>query len=145
MSIVILIIYTWRIKYQIIHISDLAKCTPNHQLVFAKTHKTGGSTFQNILFRHCLRNNQSIAFPIPKTWMFGFKQPFNASQVNGYSKTSGIEEKAGAFDVFLFHSIWNYNDVRKVVPNGPAITLLRDPVALFESGYVYFNNKPKVI
>ena len=132
-------------KYQINNILDLAKCTPNHQLVFAKTHKTGGSTFQNILFRHCLRNNKSIAFPIPKTWMFGFKQPFNASQVNGYSKTSGTEEKAGTFDVFLFHSIWNYNDVRKVVPNGPAITLLREPVELFESGYVYFNNKPKVM
>ena len=77
--------------------------------------------------------------------MFGFKQPFNASQVNGYSKTSGTEEKARTFDVFLFHSVWNYNDVRKVVPNGPAITLLREPVELFESGYVYFSNKPKVM
>ena len=46
--------------------------------------------------------------------------------------------------MFLFHSIWNYNEVRKVVPDGPAVTLVRDPVDMFESGYAYFNNIPKV-
>ena len=28
-----------------------SKCEPIHKLAFAKTHKTGGSTLQNILFR----------------------------------------------------------------------------------------------
>ena len=114
----------------------LDTCKPKNQLIFAKTHKTGSSTFQNLLFRYVLRNELSIAFPKGKSWMFGFKEPFNATKVNGYPNDT--------FDMFLFHSVWNYNEVRKVVPNGPAVTVLRDPVDLFESGYVYFNNHPKV-
>ena len=120
------------------------ECIPKHQIAFAKTHKTGGSTFQNILFRHSLQNNLSIAFPMGKTWMFGFKQPFNASQVKGYQKKTQHHVTYKTFDVFLFHSVWNYDNVRKVIPNGPAVTLIRDPVEMYESGYVYFNNKPKV-
>ena len=81
--------------------------------------------------------------------MFGFKQAFNATQVNGYQEPqhqgdSKHEKMFNSFDVFLFHSVWNYNDVRKVVPKGPAVTLMREPADMFESGYVYFGNKPKV-
>ena len=68
--------------------------------------------------------------------MFGFKNSFNASKVNGYPNDT--------FDMFLFHSIWKNSEVRKVVPKGPSVTLIRDPVDMFESGYVYFSNKPKV-
>ena len=84
-----------------------------------------------------MKNNLKIAHPIPKTWMFKFNEQFNATKVKGYPDDVPL-------DMFLYHSIWNYEEVRKVVPNGPAVTILRDPVDLFESGYVYFNNKPKV-
>ena len=77
--------------------------------------------------------------------MFGFKEPFNASQVKEYqTKTQDNDVTYKTFDVFLFHSVWNYDNVRKIIPNGPAVTLIRDPVEMYESGYVYFNNKPKV-
>ena len=76
--------------------------------------------------------------------MFGFKKSFNASQVNGYELEQNKHMTYGTFDMFLFHSVWNYTEVRKVVPHGPAVTLIRDPVDTFESGYVYFNNHPKV-
>ena len=36
-----------------------------------------------------------------------------------------------------FHSIWNYKEVRTLMPNASFITILRDPVACFESNYVY--------
>ena len=85
-----------------------------------------------------MKNNLKIAHPTGKTWMFKFNEQFNATKVNGYPEDV-------PFDMFLFHSIWNYTEVRKVVPDGPAVTVLRDPVELFESGYVYFNNKPKVM
>ena len=113
-------------------------------MVFAKTHKTGSSTFQNILFRHCLQNNLTIAFPTAKSWMFGFKKSFSANQVNGYELEQNKHTTYTTFDMFLFHSVWNYSEVRKVVPYGPSVTLIRDPVDTFESGYVYFNNHPKV-
>ena len=44
---------------------------------------------------------------------------------------------SNTFDIFTFHSIWNYKEVKKLVPEGPTITILRDPVDVFESGYVY--------
>ena len=51
----------------------------------------------------------------------------------------------GPFDFFVFHSIWNYDEVRQVVPKpAPTITILRDPVNTFESGYTYFGRAPKV-
>ena len=71
--------------------------------------------------------------------MFGLKKSFGASQVRGYELEQNKRYKQ-TFDMFLFHSVWNYTEVRKVVPNGPAVTLIRDPVDTFESGYVFFNN-----
>ena len=52
----------------------------------------------------------------------------------------------GPFDLFVFHSIWNYEEVRKVMAKSAVtITILRDPVKTFESGYSYFGRAPKVI
>ena len=40
----------------------------------------------------------------------------------------------------MFHfpsSNWNYNEVRRLLPNATFLTILRDPVACFESNFVY--------
>ena len=51
----------------------------------------------------------------------------------------------GPFDLFVFHSIWNYPEVQKVIPKSAIkITILRDPIETFESGYSYFGRSPKV-
>ena len=51
----------------------------------------------------------------------------------------------GPFDLFVFHSIWNYPEVQKVMSKSSiTITILRDPVDTFESGYSYFGRLPKV-
>ena len=52
----------------------------------------------------------------------------------------------GPFDMFLFHSQWRYQEVQKVMPTSAVtITILRDPVDTFESGYSYFGRAPKVL
>ena len=41
---------------------------------------------------------------------------------------------------FVNHSIfsvWNYSEVRKLLPSATFVTLLRDPVDCWESNYVY--------
>ena len=66
-----------------------------------------------------------------KSWMFPFKQPMNASIVmDGPWKSLN-------FDMFLFHSVWRYQEIKKMIPGATYITLLRDPVDCFESNYVY--------
>ena len=75
--------------------------------------------------------------------MFRYNQSFSANEVKGYH-IHEKNEKFTTFDVFLFHSVWNYSEVRKAVPHGPVVTLIRDPVDMFESGYMYFGIRPKV-
>ena len=83
-----------------------------------------------------------------RSWMFSYKQPFNVSLVMGLPSTSL------AYDMFIFHrqqfqtwrhflitklrlSVWNYNEVKKILPSAVYVTLLRAPVDCFESNYVY--------
>ena len=75
----------------------------------------------------------SFVVPLKKTWMFSFKELFHVELAKRYA----LWNPENVFNIFTFHSLWNYNEVRKLVPTGPAITILRDPVDLFESGYVY--------
>ncbi|XP_023347053.1 galactosylceramide sulfotransferase isoform X3 [Eurytemora carolleeae] len=105
-------------------------CAPYHKVVFAKTHKTGSSTLQNVFFRYGSENGLTFAMP-EKSWMFPFKEPFNSSMVLDLPWA-----KLG-YDIFTFHSIWNYAEIKKVLPTAVYITILRDPVDCFESNYVY--------
>jgi len=105
-------------------------CFPKTQVAFAKTHKTGSSTLQNIFFRY--GDQHGLTFAIPeRSWMYSFKEPFKASMITGLPWA-----KLG-FDLFAFHSVWNYPEVKKVLPEAVYITLLRDPVNCYESNYVY--------
>merc|ERR1712156_906301 len=105
-------------------------CAPKTQVAFAKTHKTGSSTLQNIFFRY--GDSHALTFAIPeRSWMYPFKEPFNASMINKLPWA-----KLG-YDLFIFHSVWNYPEVKKVLPSAIYITLLRDPVNCYESNYVY--------
>ena len=42
-----------------------------------------------------------------------------------------------SFVITILLSIWNYEEVKKVLPEAEYITLLRDPVNCYESNYVY--------
>ena len=70
----------------------------SYQIAFAKTHKTGSSTFQNILFRwedvKCIfqptsshqsfrfGDERNLTFAIPeKSWMYSFKESFHHSMI----------------------------------------------------------------
>lgn len=82
-------------------------CRSRKQVAFAKTHKAGSSTIQNILFRFGIKYNLTFALH-PNSWMFSFKEPFNASVV-----LDGRFKSLKPFDLFVFHSIWNYQEMRK--------------------------------
>ena len=112
---------------------EMQTCSPKTSISFAKTHKTGSSTLQNVFLRYGWEHNLTFVLPEKKSWMFSFKTLFNALDARTYPSWN----KKNEFDMFIFHSIWNYKEVKKLVPEGPVVTILRDPVDLFESGYVY--------
>lgn len=85
-------------------------CQPIEKLAFAKTHKTGGSTLQNIFMRYGYFHYLTFALPT-KSWMFSFNEPFNAKMVTNY--TWNPEHQ---FDMMVFHSLWNGTEVDKVIP-----------------------------
>ena len=89
--------------------------------------------------RYGYKNGLSFAIPI-KNWMFSFNELFRADMVTKYSWNPN-----DTFDMMVFHSLWDGTEVDKVIPRPSArITLLRDPVDTFESGYVYMKLEKKL-
>ncbi len=110
---------------------DESTCEPVHKIIFAKTHKTGSSTIQNILLRYGVKNDLVFAMP-PDSWMFHIIDAFNADNV-----LKGPWKDLGGFDIFAFHCRWNYDEVTRIIPDAKHITILREPLSTFESNYVY--------
>ena len=107
------------------------KCLPLSKIVFAKTHKTGSSTVQNILLRYGVKHDLVFALP-PNSWMFDILEPFDANMV-----LKGPWKDLGGFDIFAFHCRWNHTEVSKLIPDAKHVTIFREPLDTFESNYVY--------
>ena len=119
-------------------------CKSVRKLIFAKTHKTGSTTIQNLLFRYGTQNNLSFVLPKSKWWFFSHYQSFKASEAEDYKVEGDIKNVPLEKNLFAIHSVWNHKEIRKILPTGPAVTILRDPISVFESAYSYFGNTPKV-
>ncbi len=134
-------------------------CLPASKIAFAKTHKTGSTTVQNVLFRHAHAHNLNLALPADGWEFYAGSKTFQAGmieeQVLGTKKLNYIAQFINFFslsfqgmwkglelDVFAFHSVWNFPEVKKVLSGDEGLppivfTILRDPVASFESMFVY--------
>ncbi|KAK9978548.1 hypothetical protein ABG768_020294 [Culter alburnus] len=100
-------------------------------VVFLKTHRTGGSTVQNILFRLGERESSTFAFPY-RTYQFNYPDRFRVAFVDE------LPEGSSQFDLLCSHMRLDLPQVRKVMPqNTVFITLLRDPIKTFESVFRY--------
>lgn len=106
-------------------------CDPVQKVIFAKTHKTGSSTVQNVLLRYGVSNDRLFAMP-PKSWMFKLTEDLNSSIV-----LDGPWKDLGNFDIFAFHCRWDVDEVFKIVPDAKLFTILREPISNFESNYVF--------
>ena len=67
------------------------------KISFAKTHKTGGSTLQNILLRYGFKHGHRIALP-HKHWFFSLEDQFKADMVANFSWS-----KNKKFDIIASH------------------------------------------
>ncbi|KAL2100921.1 hypothetical protein ACEWY4_002682 [Coilia grayii] len=107
---------------------------PPPPIVFLKTHKTGSSTVQNLLFRLGEREQATFAFPY-YTYQFSYPDRFRAEFVDE------LPEGSSQFHILCSHMRLDLAQVRQVMPqNTVYITLLREPLRTFEAVFNYYTS-----
>ncbi|GAB6033610.1 hypothetical protein CHUAL_013673 [Chamberlinius hualienensis] len=101
-------------------------------VMFLKTHKTGGSSVQNMLMR--FGNSRNLTFVLPRNGNYlGYPKLFQTSMA------MQLKENL-KYNIFTHHTRYNRSEISKIMPaNSKYITLLRNPVTLFESLYSYYH------
>ena len=108
-------------------------CYKKHKIGFLKTHKCASSSVQNILFRFGLKNHLTFALPSAGNYLGRYVKYSKAMLANTVWDKVGLD-----YDMFALHTIWNKAEVERTLgPGAVYITILRDPVELFESLWVY--------
>uniref|UniRef100_W5LIL4 Galactosylceramide sulfotransferase-like n=1 Tax=Astyanax mexicanus TaxID=7994 RepID=W5LIL4_ASTMX len=103
-------------------------------VAFLKTHKTGSSTVQNLLFRLGEKEKATFAFPY-YTYQFSYPERFRAEFVDE------LPEDSSQFDLLCSHMRLDLNQLKKVMPlNAILITILREPLRTFESVFSYYTS-----
>ncbi|XP_068190633.1 galactosylceramide sulfotransferase isoform X2 [Antennarius striatus] len=107
------------------------ECSPIVNIMFMKTHKTASSTILNILFRFGEKHKLKFAFPDGRN-DFYYPSPFLCSQVKDY-------RPGDCFNIICNHLRFDRQEVAKLLPPDTVyVTILRDPVDLFESSFHYY-------
>lgn len=114
-------------------------CEPIKNIVFLKTHKCGSSTVQNILLRYGDDHNLTFALPTYGNYL-GNPRLFNRRMIPSLNY---IKSKFGkVYNIFTHHTRFSYHEIKAVMPsNSVFITIIRDPVSLFESLFCYYDLK----
>ncbi|XP_056259609.1 galactosylceramide sulfotransferase [Seriola aureovittata] len=112
--------------------SQSEECSPAVNIMFMKTHKTASSTILNILFRFGEKHKLKFAFPDGRNDFF-YPSAFMCSQVKDY-------KPGDCFNIVCNHMRFDRREVAKLLPpDAMYITILRDPVDLFESSFHYYH------
>ncbi|KAH1176132.1 galactosylceramide sulfotransferase-like [Mauremys mutica] len=107
---------------------------PPPNVVFVKTHKTGSSTLQNLLFRLGERHNLTVAFP-RYTYQFAYPQRFAAAFVEP------LPPGAARYNLLLSHLRLAAGELGRVMPpDSLYLTILREPVRTFQSVFAYYRS-----
>ncbi|XP_071942641.1 galactosylceramide sulfotransferase-like [Antedon mediterranea] len=103
-------------------------CKPKVNITLLKVHKTGSSTLQNIFLRYGDKNNLNFAIP-PIGHHLGYPQYFEKKHMIPVN---------GACNIYCHHSRFSSEVLDVMPPNSVYISILRDPVPVFESAFTYF-------
>ncbi|XP_051965435.1 galactose-3-O-sulfotransferase 2 isoform X2 [Xyrauchen texanus] len=113
-------------------------CQPKNHIVFLKTHKTASSTILNILYRYGDSRNLTFALPLNMHSQLFYPAFFATHFVEGI-RTSSVKE----YHILCNHMRFNSREVRKLMPkNTFYFSILRNPVAMMESIFVYYKAIP---
>jgi len=111
------------------------KPSPKPQKIFfLKTHKTGSSTIQNILFRYGLKHNLTFALP-ERHCRFDYPMMLQRRSIRNTKSSAQI---------LTHHARLNWEDrsvISDIFDGKPfSFTILRDPTTLLPSVFHYFNH-----
>lgn len=105
--------------------------THSPPIVFLKTHRTGASTVQNILFRMGERDAATFAFP-RQGYHFSYPSKFRSVFVDE------LPSGSAHFDILSSSLRFDLSELKKAMTSDPIfITILRDPVHTFESIFAH--------
>ncbi|KAK2860199.1 hypothetical protein Q7C36_004365 [Tachysurus vachellii] len=124
---------SWTMEVLRLTYSSINSQTVKHSnIVFLKTHKTASSTVQNIFFRFAERNNLTVALPVtPCDHQFCYPRIFSKHFVHPYTMPPNIVTS---------HMRFSHSELKRIMPNNTFyITILREPGAMFESLFSYYN------
>ncbi|XP_037793392.1 galactose-3-O-sulfotransferase 3-like [Penaeus monodon] len=103
--------------------------------MFLKTHKCGSSTVQNILLRFAYSNNLTLALPEELNYLGDPASKFRADLL-----PPRLVPPGGKVDVFALHARLDVRESLKVLHQDALwITIVRNPVDVFESLYAYYD------
>lgn len=110
----------------------------------SRTHKTGSSTVQNILFRYAHQNNLKVALPA-KGCRFCYPMHLTSRCVLQDSTGTFSDSKFTGFNILAHHSRFNKENSNVLTEifqnhNPFKLTILRDPSTLIPSAFKYFNH-----
>ncbi|XP_029656780.1 galactosylceramide sulfotransferase-like [Octopus sinensis] len=104
------------------------------QIVLHKTHKCASSTVVNILERFALKHKLKVAVPL------GLQSTFFGNKFKFFTSSSVHEVSTAPFDMLYFHFRFNKTEIFKIMKKETIyVTILRDPVAQFDSAFKFFN------
>ncbi|KFO87985.1 Galactose-3-O-sulfotransferase 2, partial [Buceros rhinoceros silvestris] len=104
-------------------------------VMFLKTHKTASSTVLNIMFRFAERYNLTVALPAGQLVHLGYPNTFLASFVEEFQAIGRN------YNIMCNHLRFNPSEVQKVMAtNTFYFSILRNPIPLLESSYVYYKD-----
>ncbi|KPM03166.1 galactosylceramide sulfotransferase-like protein [Sarcoptes scabiei] len=108
------------------------RCSARSNIVFIKAHKCASSAIQNIFMRYGYFNNKIFVLPDKGNYL-GHPSLFDRNLVPN-PKLFKSE-----YNILTHHSRLNYNEMRRLMPNDTVyLTIVRDPVHLFESMFHYY-------
>nr|CAD7575057.1 unnamed protein product [Timema californicum] len=107
--------------------------TRRTNIFFLKTHKCASSTVQNILMR--MGSKHGLTFVLPSTGNYlGNPKPFTPALIGPTLVTPDRK-----YNIFTHHTRYNVTAMREVMyQDAPFVTIMREPVSLFESLYSYY-------
>lgn len=100
--------------------------------MYLKTHKTGSSSIQNCFFRYAYQHDLIVAVKL---------EPQNSSFTRDMVMDPGFFRTTlnQSYAMLLQHTIFNEKEVKAILPRDTVyITVIRSPVAQFESLYDFF-------